>query len=187
MERDLIQGIPQVDIEDKSAIAKEAVGTEVIGRQEKKRQRVQTYVEGEAPWHRVILEKIDLSGMSIRYIRKATTLITNNRRLRKISPEGIITTVAGNGVAEFSGEGCPPIKASLNLPYGIDIDGSGGGESLQELLDGTIVDHLEPSHLLWSRTKRADGSHVPLTPPRTSKGSYGSRIPVRVVDGEAVY
>ena len=76
MERDLIQGIPQVDIEEKSAIAKEAVGTEVIGRQEKKRQRVQTYVEDEAPWHRVILEKIDLSGMSIRYIRKVTTLIT---------------------------------------------------------------------------------------------------------------
>ena len=90
-------------------------------------------------------------------------------------------------MAEFSGDGGPPIKASLNLPYGIDIDGSGGGESLQELLDGAIVDHLEPSHLLWSRTKRADGSDVPLTPPRTSKGSYGSRIPVRVVDGEAVY
>ena len=35
MERDLIQGIPQVGIEEKSAIAKEAVGTEVIGRQEK--------------------------------------------------------------------------------------------------------------------------------------------------------
>jgi hypothetical protein len=66
MERDLIHGIPQVDIEEKTAeIAKEAVGTEVIGRQEKKRERVQTYVEDEAPWHRIILEKIDLSGMSL--------------------------------------------------------------------------------------------------------------------------
>jgi hypothetical protein len=66
MERDLLHGIPQVDIEEKSAaIAKEAVGTEVIGRQEKKRERVQTYVEDEAPWHRIILEKIDLSGMPL--------------------------------------------------------------------------------------------------------------------------
>ena len=65
-ERDLHHGIGQAEIEEKSAaIAKGAVGTDVVGRQEKKRERVQTYVEEEAPWHRVLLEKIDLSGMPI--------------------------------------------------------------------------------------------------------------------------
>lgn len=65
-DRDLLHGIGQVQIEEKSAgIAKEAVGTEVLGRQEKKRERVEAYVEKEAPWHRIILQKIDLSGMPL--------------------------------------------------------------------------------------------------------------------------
>ena len=65
-ERDLDHGIGQAEIEEKSAaIAKEAVGTDVVGRQEKKRERVHTYVAEEAPWHRVLLEKIDLSGMPL--------------------------------------------------------------------------------------------------------------------------
>ena len=65
-ERDLHHGIGQAEIEEKSAaIAKVALGTEVVGRQEKKRERVHTYVEEEAPWHRVLLEKIDLGGMPL--------------------------------------------------------------------------------------------------------------------------
>ena len=44
-------------------IAKEAVGTDITLRQEKKKERVQAYVDEEAPWHKDILSKIDLSGM----------------------------------------------------------------------------------------------------------------------------
>lgn len=66
MENDLQNGISQVDIERHSAmIAKEAVGLDIRGRQEKKRERVQSYVDDEAPWHKSILEKIDLSGMPL--------------------------------------------------------------------------------------------------------------------------
>ena len=66
MEHDLINGISQVNIERHSAsIAKEAVGTDIHGRQEKKKERFQTYVDEEAPWHKTILEKIDLSGMPL--------------------------------------------------------------------------------------------------------------------------
>jgi hypothetical protein len=66
MEHDLVNGISQVDIERQSAaIAKEAVGTDIRGRQEKKKERFQTYVDEEAPWHKTILEKIDLSGMPL--------------------------------------------------------------------------------------------------------------------------
>lgn len=65
-ERDLHHGIGQAEVEEKSAaIAKQAVGTDVVGRQEKKRERVHTYVEQDAPWHRFLLEKIDLSKMSM--------------------------------------------------------------------------------------------------------------------------
>jgi uncharacterized protein (TIGR03437 family) len=38
---------------------------------------------------------------------------------------GIITTVAGNGYAGFSGDGGPATSASLDFPAGVAVDGSG--------------------------------------------------------------
>src|SRR5712692_1432479 len=46
---------------------------------------------------------------------------SNNSRFRKVS-NGIITTVAGNGMFAFSGDGGPAINAALNNPYGISVD-----------------------------------------------------------------
>ena len=64
LESDLILGIGQVEIErDAAAVAKDAVGVDITFRQEKKKERVQSYVDDEAPWHKDILSKIDLSGM----------------------------------------------------------------------------------------------------------------------------
>ena len=64
VDSDLVHGIGQREIERHSAaIAKEAMGTDVRGRQEKKKERVQSYVDDEAPWHRTILAKVDLSDM----------------------------------------------------------------------------------------------------------------------------
>jgi trimeric autotransporter adhesin len=50
---------------------------------------------------------------------------TVNNRVRMVSPAGIITTVAGNGDAGYSGDGGPAINASLNLPSGVALDGAG--------------------------------------------------------------
>jgi len=49
----------------------------------------------------------------------------NNYRIRKISPDGIITTVAGNGLYGFSGDGGPATSAMLALPWGVTVDGQG--------------------------------------------------------------
>ncbi len=51
---------------------------------------------------------------------------TGNHRVRKVDASGVITTVAGNGTAVFSGDGGSGTAASLNNPVGLAIDGSGG-------------------------------------------------------------
>src|SRR5437870_1049900 len=47
---------------------------------------------------------------------------TGNHRIRKITSDGKITTVAGTGEAGWSGDGGPAIKARLNEPYEIRFD-----------------------------------------------------------------
>jgi sugar lactone lactonase YvrE len=49
----------------------------------------------------------------------------NNQRIRKASADGIITTVAGNGMSAFSGDGGTATNASLANPEGITLDQSG--------------------------------------------------------------
>ena len=49
----------------------------------------------------------------------------NNNRIRKVSPNGIITTVAGNGRNDFCGDGGLATAACLNQPGGIAVDASG--------------------------------------------------------------
>jgi sugar lactone lactonase YvrE len=61
---------------------------------------------------------------------------TGNQRIRRVSPNGIITTVAGNGVRGFSGDGGIATAASLSLgnvqylgtggyPTSVAVDGAG--------------------------------------------------------------
>jgi sugar lactone lactonase YvrE len=51
---------------------------------------------------------------------------TQNSRLRRVDAlTGIITTVAGTGMFDFSGDSGPADTASLNLPYGVAADGFG--------------------------------------------------------------
>lgn len=45
--------------------------------------------------------------------------------IRKVTPSGIISTVAGNGNAGFSGDGGPAVLAELNYPLGVAVDASG--------------------------------------------------------------
>src|SRR4029077_17841695 len=48
-----------------------------------------------------------------------------NSRIRKVSPDGIITTVAGNGVQGFAGDGGPATKARLDGALNLAVDGAG--------------------------------------------------------------
>ena len=68
-----------------------------------------------------------------------------NNRIRKIV-NGVITTVAGNGTASFSGDNGPATSAELDAPYGIALDAAGNlyiadyyNYRIREVSNGTIT------------------------------------------------
>jgi uncharacterized protein (TIGR03437 family) len=50
---------------------------------------------------------------------------TDNHRLRKVGPDGTISTIAGNGVYGFAGDGGPALNAQLYAPTSLAMDSSG--------------------------------------------------------------
>lgn len=50
---------------------------------------------------------------------------SNEQRVRKVSPSGVITTFAGNGIEGYSGDNGPAVDAELNFPCGVAVDGNG--------------------------------------------------------------
>lgn len=73
---------------------------------------------------------------------------TGAHSIRKILPDGTITTIAGVGLPGFSGDGGPAAVASFSSPYGIAFDAS----------DGLIVADLGNARL-----RRIDSSGVVTT------------------------
>ncbi len=80
-----------------------------------------------------------------------------NNRIRKIDRSGMITTIAGNGVPGFSGDGGPATKASLNKPVSIDIDRAG---------------NLYISDLRNNRIRKVDTAGIITTVAGTGKAGY---------------
>jgi uncharacterized protein (TIGR03437 family) len=50
---------------------------------------------------------------------------TFNGRIRKLTPSGIINTIAGTGALYFSGDGGPANQAAMYFPHGVAVDSSG--------------------------------------------------------------
>jgi sugar lactone lactonase YvrE len=46
-------------------------------------------------------------------------------KVRKVSTGGIITTIAGTGIAGYSGDGATALNAQFTYPWGIAVDGTG--------------------------------------------------------------
>jgi len=71
---------------------------------------------------------------------------TGNNRIRKVTPAGIVTTVAGTSVAGSAGDEGPANVAQLNGPRGVAVDGNGnlfigdtGNNRIREITaDGVI-------------------------------------------------
>ena len=59
---------------------------------------------------------IDLAG---------NVYIADSHRVRQISSDGVITSIAGSGERGYSGDGGPAARAQLNGPLGLVVDGRG--------------------------------------------------------------
>jgi trimeric autotransporter adhesin len=71
---------------------------------------------------------------------------SGNNVIRKVAPGGVISTVAGNGLPGYSGDGGPALRAQLVNPYGIAVDSVGNlyisdfnGRVRKTYPDGTIA------------------------------------------------
>lgn len=71
---------------------------------------------------------------------------TGNQRIRKLTPSGIIVTVAGNGTAGYSGDNGLATSAELDYPRGVAVDGSGnlyiadsGNERIRKVSSGGTI------------------------------------------------
>ena len=66
------------------------------------------------------------SGVAVDTAGNVYIVDTSNNRIRKVTAStGIITTIAGNGVAGFSGDGGAGTSAALNTPTGVAVDTAG--------------------------------------------------------------
>ncbi|RKP54029.1 hypothetical protein D7Z26_11610 [Cohnella endophytica] len=50
---------------------------------------------------------------------------TGNHRIRKVDPSGIVSTLVGNGVAGYSGDGGAATSAQVSMPYRVATDSVG--------------------------------------------------------------
>jgi hypothetical protein len=73
-----------------------------------------TSAELNYPW------AVAVDGAGNLYIADAT-----NNRIRKVAPNGIITTVAGTGTPGYNGDNIAATSVQLNYPWGVAVDGAG--------------------------------------------------------------
>jgi uncharacterized protein (TIGR03437 family) len=64
-----------------------------------------------------------LTGLALDFAGNLYIADAGNRRVRKVTPGGIISTVAGTGVQGFSGDGGPATNAQLNAPASVTFSG----------------------------------------------------------------
>jgi len=94
-----------------------------------------TSAESNGPWGIAM----DSGGGSVYFAD------TGNNRIRKVS-NGVITTVAGNGIKGFSGDGGLATSAELNGPAGVAVDSAGniyfadtGNGRIRKVSNGVIT------------------------------------------------
>jgi hypothetical protein len=96
-----------------------------------------------------------------------------NNRIRKITPDGVINTIAGTGAEGFSGDGGPASQAQLRSPAGLTIDGAGALYAA----DTYRVRRITPDGII--NTVAGNGNQY-------SGGDHGPALQVGIADPEGL-
>jgi sugar lactone lactonase YvrE len=107
-----------------------------------------------------------------------------NNRIRRVSPDGIITTVAGNGSLGFSGDGGPARQAALTFPDAVAVASDGtlyfgdnGNRRVRKVTPEGIITTIAGTGLLGFN---GDG-------PATSRTVSGAAAIVVTASGDVIF
>jgi uncharacterized protein (TIGR03437 family) len=64
-------------------------------------------------------------GLAVDFAGNLYIADSGNNAVRRVSSSGLISTVAGNGFAGYSGDGGPAIQAMVGNPFGVAVDAVG--------------------------------------------------------------
>lgn len=67
----------------------------------------------------------DVSGVAVDAAGNIYIADSSNRRLRKVNPQGIISTIAGTGTQGYTGDGGQAVNATLGRPLAVNVDAYG--------------------------------------------------------------
>lgn len=68
---------------------------------------------------------------------------SNNNVIRMVKEStGVITTIAGNGMSGYTGDGGPAVSAALNQPFGVAIDATSGTIYIADSFNNVIRNYI---------------------------------------------
>ena len=134
----------------------------------------------------------------LRFDREGNIYIAerDNHVVRKVAAKtGLISTVAGTGVAGFSGDGGPGTQAQLRQPHSIAFDREGalficdiGNHRIRRLhLDTGVIETFTGTGEPVATPEGAAVRGAPLRSPRTLAVAPNGDIFVALRDGNAIY
>jgi sugar lactone lactonase YvrE len=99
-------------------------------------------------------------------------------RIRKITPDGNINTIAGNSQPGFSGDGGPAIQATLNVPSALAVDSQGNlyvysttGPRIRKINTAGII-----TTIAWNGLNGNSGNGGPATSAELGGGDGGLTV-----------
>jgi sugar lactone lactonase YvrE len=108
---------------------------------------------------------------------------SGNNRIRKISPAGIITTIAGTGVVGFSGDGGQATAAMVNEPYGLSLDATGnlffadrGNDRIRKIDSGGVITTVAGSGVAGFAGDGGPATAAELNEPQTAVPGNGGAL-----------
>ncbi len=119
-----------------------------------------------------------------------------DHRVRKVTANGVIETIAGTGILGFSGDGGPGAEAQLNSPYGLALDAQGnlyiadlGNARVRRVaLDGTITTVAGGGTLpAGGANDGSPATMLALSAPRNLAFDYGGNLYISDFGGARVY